>query len=173
MEKTTDSRCRIRERCGMALAIAAVACLSSVIVQWSKHFPEEEAVLEQTLFGDLADETTLRTSERQPLRQTAVLPDLEPLSKQSVSESRAVADSVAEPSVDSPEESALLIPSVRFTEPVIAEPSMIQPVSYSPTEAKSVSRLSGVIEEATPPAMTSPTAKSSNVVQLGKITFEE
>ena len=164
-----------RERCGMALAIAAVACLSSVIVQWSTHFPEEDAVLEQTLFGDLVDEQSSTTSERLPLRQTALLPDLQPLPASDAFDANR--HGVAEPKVESAsvanDEAASIVPTVRFTEPVVAEPTLIHPASFSDSGARNVSRLSGVIEDVAPAIAPSTTTRPGNVVQLGTITFED
>ncbi|MCA9111380.1 MAG: hypothetical protein KDA52_15615 [Planctomycetaceae bacterium] len=171
MQELNWKRMLTRERFGMTLCILAVACMSSAILQWSKHFPEQETALESSLFGDLVDETGVPNGEGLPAPEGRL-----PLNPSS----DAVSDNGTPPSVAQTEPETvervdttptLLVPRARFTDPVDAEPSSVQNVSYS--DAETAGWLSGRIEEVDSQSPNSAKPTLSKIVQLGTIIPEE
>ncbi len=171
-----------RERAAAVLAVAAVACLSSVIIHWSQKTPVRESVWDHPLFGDLSDDapsvaaqpvTTqpitpqsitpqsglhgdlVGTSDHGPSRQTDVVrkPPLQTEFKQNPPVGRT--DALSPP----------FVTPVQFTEPEAAGSGGVRVAGYESRAVTEAAWLSGAIEEE---AVGTAAASSSSQIPLGE-----
>ncbi len=162
----------------MILAVAAVACLSSIILQWSAHFPDEHEALQHPLFGDLVEEGTATPQAiATPLVSTATA-HFRTVPVSPSGQSASVAPRRVEPIDISEDRRSLPLPRVRFTAPMAvrapapAEPSELRTVSHSSMTEENTDWHHGTIEQS-PHEHTIPARPSGNIVQLGKIIIDE
>lgn len=132
----------LRDRFGMLCALGAVACLSSIIANWSSQYPVECSPWEQNLFGDLGDVDG---------PETAAPTTTENLSSSTPREVAFNHDLVSNESIPVEKKSSSLdsILALPISErPPEHRPRFIQPVNYQqPAAAPAPSAwLSGAIE---------------------------
>ncbi len=183
-----------REQAAAALAVAAVACLSSVIIHWSQATPVREPAWQHPLFGDLSDDAP--SVAAQAVAPQPVAPQL--VSSQSITpqsgspqsgshgdsvvpsdhEPRRPTDHIRKPPLRRANKqkppvgrtdalSSPFVTLVKFTEPEATNSELVRVVGYESRAATEAAWLSGAIEEEAVDAVAAPAASSSQI-RLGE-----
>ncbi len=163
-----------REQAAASLAVAAVACLSSVIIHWSQATPVREPAWEHPLFGDLSNEApsvasqtittqpnsqgdAVGTNDHRPGRPTNHV--RKPPLQADFTQNRPVGRPNAS---DHP-----FVTLVRFTEPEAAGSGLVRAGGYESRAVTEAAWLSGAIEEAAAEAAATPASPPSQI-RLGE-----
>ncbi len=164
----------------MGLAMGAVACLSSVILQWSTHFPAERASLQHSLFGDLVEENApLQDGLLTPSPvQMADVPSFQNSPASVLTPASGGGDNRIDGNTAFRGRRLPPAPGVRFTEPLPstvpapAETDDVQTVSHLSRSETNAGWFSGTIDQ-DPHDDQPPVRSSGKIVQLGHIILDE